>query len=94
MEGGVFSSWAAGQLRPTSFCHAPGRSFHCLASARAAPRRLCRGFSITPILSIMASALEEQPDKFTLVYGNRSMASVMFNEALQDLRILHPDRLT
>jgi ring-1,2-phenylacetyl-CoA epoxidase subunit PaaE len=43
----------------------------------------------------MASTLEEQPEsKFTLVYGNRRMASVMFNEALQDLKDRYPDRLT
>jgi ring-1,2-phenylacetyl-CoA epoxidase subunit PaaE len=43
----------------------------------------------------MASTLEDQPDaKFTLVYGNRSMASVMFNEALQDLKDRFADRLT
>ncbi len=64
------------------------------------PRALHRvgfaaGSGITPILSIMASTLEEQPDsKFTLVYGNRRMASVMFNEALQDLKDRYADRLT
>ena len=53
------------------------------------------GSGITPILSIAATTLEEQPEaKFTLVYGNRRMASVMFNEALQDLKDRYPDRLT
>jgi ring-1,2-phenylacetyl-CoA epoxidase subunit PaaE len=43
----------------------------------------------------MASTLEESPSaKFTLVYGNRRMASVMFNEALQDLKDRYPGRLT
>ena len=49
------------------------------------------GSGITPILSIAASTLEEQPEsKFTLVYGNRRMSSVMFNEALQDLKDRYP----
>jgi ring-1,2-phenylacetyl-CoA epoxidase subunit PaaE len=53
------------------------------------------GSGITPILSIAASTLEEQPEsKFTLVYGNRRMSSVMFNEALQDLKDRYRDRLT
>jgi ring-1,2-phenylacetyl-CoA epoxidase subunit PaaE len=53
------------------------------------------GSGITPILSIAASTLEEQPgSKFTLVYGNRRMSSVMFNEALQDLKDRYRDRLT
>jgi ring-1,2-phenylacetyl-CoA epoxidase subunit PaaE len=53
------------------------------------------GSGITPILSILSSTLEDQAEsKFTLVYGNRRMDSVMFNEALQDLKDRYPDRLT
>jgi ring-1,2-phenylacetyl-CoA epoxidase subunit PaaE len=97
MEGGVFSNWAAKELKvgDTLTVMPPDGRF---VSKR--PRALHRvgfaaGSGITPILSIMASALEEQPEsKFTLIYGNRSMASVMFNEALQDLKDLYPDRLT
>jgi ring-1,2-phenylacetyl-CoA epoxidase subunit PaaE len=64
------------------------------------PRALHRvgfaaGSGITPILSILASALQDQAEsRFTLVYGNRNMASVMFNEALQDLKDAFADRLT
>ena len=97
MEGGVFSNWAATQLKAgdtLSVMPPEGR----FVSRR--PRALHRvgfaaGSGITPILSIMASTLEEQPgSKFTLVYGNRHMPSVMFNEALQDLKDRYPDRLT
>jgi ring-1,2-phenylacetyl-CoA epoxidase subunit PaaE len=53
------------------------------------------GSGITPILSILATTLEQQPEsKFTLVYGNRNMHSVMFNEALQDLKDRYTNRLT
>ncbi len=97
MEGGVFSNWAATQLKAgdTLAVMPPDGRF---VSKR--PRALHRvgfaaGSGITPILSLMASTLEEQPEaKFTLVYGNRRMASVMFNEALQDLKDRYPDRLT
>ncbi len=97
MAGGVFSNWAATELKAgdTLSVMPPDGRF---VSKR--PRALHRvgfaaGSGITPILSIMASSLEEQPEsKFTLVYGNRSMASVMFNESLQDLKDLYPDRLT
>jgi ring-1,2-phenylacetyl-CoA epoxidase subunit PaaE len=97
MEGGVFSNWAAHELKvgDTLAVMPPDGRF---VSKR--PRALHRvgfaaGSGITPILSIMASSLEEQPDsKFTLIYGNRSMASVMFNESLQDLKDLYPDRIT
>ncbi len=97
MEGGVFSNWAAHQLKAgdTLSVMPPDGRF---VSKR--PRALHRvafaaGSGITPILSILASTLEDQPDsKFTLVYGNRSMNSVMFNEALQDLKDRYADRLT
>ncbi|MEI8156020.1 MAG: 2Fe-2S iron-sulfur cluster-binding protein [Burkholderiales bacterium] len=97
MEGGVFSNWAATQLKAgdTLAVMPPDGRF---VSKR--PRALHRvgfaaGSGITPILSIMASTLEDQPDsKFTLVYGNRSMGSVMFNEALQDLKDRFAGRLT
>lgn len=97
MEGGVFSNWAANSLKAgdtLSVMPPEGR----FVSKR--PRALHRvafaaGSGITPILSIMASTLEDQPEsKFTLVYGNRSMNSVMFNEALQDLKDRFADRLT
>ncbi len=97
MQGGVFSNWAASSLKAgdtLSVMPPEGR----FVSKR--PRALHRvafaaGSGITPILSIMASTLEDQPEsKFTLVYGNRSMNSVMFNEALQDLKDRFADRLT
>ena len=97
MEGGVFSNWAASTLKAgdTLAVMPPEGRF---VSRR--PRALHRvgfaaGSGITPILSIIASTLEEQPKaQFTLVYGNRSMATVMFNEALQDLKDCYADRLT
>ncbi len=46
-------------------------------------------------LSIMHSTLEDDAQsRFTLVYGNRTMFSIMFNEALQDLKDRHPSRVT
>ena len=97
MEGGVFSGWAAKELKEgdTLAVMPPDGRF---VSRR--PRALHRvgfaaGSGITPILSIMASTLGEQAEsKFTLIYGNRSMARVMFNESLQDLKDRYPDRLT
>lgn len=97
MEGGVFSNWAARSLKAGDtlsvmppdgrFVSKRPRAMHRVAFAA--------GSGITPILSIMASTLEDQPEsKFTLVYGNRSMNSVMFNEALQDLKDRFADRLT
>jgi ring-1,2-phenylacetyl-CoA epoxidase subunit PaaE len=97
VEGGLFSNWAAQQLRVgDSLQVMPPEGRFVIQRPRALHRvGFAAGSGITPILSIIASSLEEQPGtKFTLVYGNRRMDSVMFNEALQDLKDQYPDRLT
>jgi ring-1,2-phenylacetyl-CoA epoxidase subunit PaaE len=97
MQGGVFSNWAATQLKSgDALAVMPPDGRFTVKRPRALHRvGFAAGSGITPILSIMASTLQEQPEsKFTLVYGNRSMASVMFNEALQDLKDRYPERLT
>ena len=97
VEGGVFSNWAAAELKAGDTLRVmPPDGRFTIHKPRALHRvGFAAGSGITPILSIMASTLEESPDaKFTLVYGNRRMASVMFNEALQDLKDSHPGRLT
>ncbi|MCU0762153.1 MAG: 2Fe-2S iron-sulfur cluster-binding protein [Hydrogenophaga sp.] len=97
VEGGVFSNWAANQLKAGDTLQAmPPDGRFTVHRPRALHRvGFAAGSGITPILSIMTSTLEESPTaKFTLVYGNRRMASVMFNEALQDLKDRFRDRLT
>jgi ring-1,2-phenylacetyl-CoA epoxidase subunit PaaE len=97
VEGGVFSNWAATQLKAgDTLAVMPPDGRFTVHKPRAIHRvGFAAGSGITPILSIMASTLEASPDaKFTLVYGNRRMDSVMFNEALQDLKDRYPGRLT
>jgi ring-1,2-phenylacetyl-CoA epoxidase subunit PaaE len=97
VQGGVFSNWAATQLKVGDVLRVmPADGRFIVQRPRAIHRvGFAAGSGITPILSILASTLEEQPDsKFTLVYGNRRMDSVMFNEALQDLKDRYPNRLT
>ena len=97
VEGGVFSNWATSQLKAGDTLRVmPPDGRFTVQKQRAIHRvGFAAGSGITPILSILATTLEEQPDsKFTLVYGNRRMDSVMFNEALQDLKDRYPSRLT
>ncbi|MEN9843045.1 MAG: hypothetical protein RLZZ612_874 [Pseudomonadota bacterium] len=97
VEGGVFSNWAATQLQAGDVLAVmPPEGRFTVKKARAIHRvGFAAGSGITPILSIAATTLEEQADsKFTLVYGNRRMSSVMFNEALQDLKDRYADRFT
>jgi ring-1,2-phenylacetyl-CoA epoxidase subunit PaaE len=97
VEGGVFSNWAATAVQAgDTLLVMPPEGRFTVQKARAIHRvGFAAGSGITPILSIAASTLEEQPgSKFTLVYGNRRMGSVMFNEALQDLKDRYADRFT
>ena len=97
VQGGVFSNWAAGHIRAGDVLPAMAPQGRFTVQRPRAIHRVgfAAGSGITPILSIAASTLEEQPgSKFTLVYGNRRMASVMFNEALQDLKDRYADRFT
>jgi ring-1,2-phenylacetyl-CoA epoxidase subunit PaaE len=97
VQGGVFSNWAATQLKVGDELRVmPADGRFIVQRPRAIHRvGFAAGSGITPILSILATTLEQQAEsKFTLVYGNRRMDSVMFNEALQDLKDRYPDRLT
>jgi ring-1,2-phenylacetyl-CoA epoxidase subunit PaaE len=52
------------------------------------------GSGITPVLSLVATALDTEPgSRFTLIYGNRYARSVMFAEELADLKDRYPTRL-
>ncbi len=98
LPGGVFSSWAHTELRPGDslevmtpvgrFCP-PLDPHHSKRYAAIAA-----GSGITPVLSILGSVLQVEPaSSFTLVYQNRTTASIMFLEELEDLKNRFPDRL-
>jgi len=97
VQGGLFSTWANTQLRVGTVlaCMPPDGRFG-VRRPRAIHRvGFAAGSGITPILSILRHSLETSVhSRFTLVYGNRRMGSVMFNEALQDLKDRYTDRLT
>jgi ring-1,2-phenylacetyl-CoA epoxidase subunit PaaE len=99
VEGGAFSTWANEELAPGAVLEAmpPMGNFH--APLDPAARRHYLGFAggsgITPILSILKTVLVREPlSRFTLVYANRSVSSIMFREELEDLKNLHLGRLS
>ena len=48
---------------------------------------LAAGSGITPVISLVRSVLAREPSsRFTLVYGNRGPSTVIFKEALEDLK--------
>jgi ring-1,2-phenylacetyl-CoA epoxidase subunit PaaE len=51
------------------------------------------GSGIAPIFSIASTVLEREPQSsVVLLYGNRTVADIMFLEELEDLKNLYPDR--
>jgi 3-ketosteroid 9alpha-monooxygenase subunit B len=52
------------------------------------------GSGITPVMSILKSALEQGSGKVVLVYANRDQDSVIFAGELRELTREYPDRLT
>jgi len=98
VAGGVFSNWINERLQPgdTIAVMAPqGRFFVPLdPQARRHHVGIAGGSGITPILSIMKTALAREPrSRFTLIYGNRVLKSTMFKEELEDLKNRYMTRL-
>ncbi|MDX8352973.1 2Fe-2S iron-sulfur cluster-binding protein [Cognatiyoonia sp. IB215182] len=98
VEGGSFSTWANTDLKvgDTLEVMPPVGSFHAPTKVDA-PHIVgfAAGSGITPILSILRTELDENPQAtFTLVYGNRNINSIMFRETLADLKDIYMGRLS
>lgn len=51
------------------------------------------GSGITPIMSIIKTTLMTEPNStFTLIYGNRTVGSILFLETIEDLKNKYPKR--
>lgn len=97
VEGGMFSRWATETLKEGHVLDVMPPDGRFTARHTGAKRRVAfaAGSGITPVLSIVASTLASEPDShFTLVYGNQRTSTIMFHEALQDLKDRYPARLT
>ncbi|HJC28093.1 MAG TPA: ferredoxin--NADP reductase [Candidatus Dietzia intestinipullorum] len=55
---------------------------------------LAAGSGITPVMSILRSALAQGTGHIVMVYANRDEKSVIFKDQLQQLQAEHPDRLS
>lgn len=98
VAGGTFSTYANEHLKPGSELEVmpPEGKFYIDLDANRAGRYLgvAAGSGITPLLSIIQTTLETEPNSvFTLLYGNRSTASTMFREELEDLKNRYLERL-
>jgi ring-1,2-phenylacetyl-CoA epoxidase subunit PaaE len=96
VEGGVFSRWAVQALQPGETVDVMPAEGRFTARVEGARHRVgfVAGSGITPLLSIIATTLADEPQsRFTLVYGNQRVNTIMFSEALQDLKDRYPARL-
>jgi ring-1,2-phenylacetyl-CoA epoxidase subunit PaaE len=91
IAGGAFSNWVARELKAgdrldvmpphgsftVDFDPAVSRNYVAFAG----------GSGITPIMSLARTALTEEPgSRFTLFYGNRDASSIIFLDALAELK--------
>ncbi len=99
VEGGTFSTWINETLKPGDeidvmtpqgrFGLSPGPT-----SARTY-LAIAAGSGITPVMSLARTLLAREPGaEFVLLYGNRSSQSIIFKDALEDLKDRYLDRFT
>ncbi len=98
VEGGTFSVFANSELKAGDSLEVmPPKGNFILDPNKNVSKNyvgFIAGSGITPVLSIVQTALEEEPDStFLLNYGNRSKNDTMFYDQLQKLKSLYPDRL-
>lgn len=91
VPGGRFSLWVNESLKAGDSIDVmtPEGGFHTPLVASHAKHYVAfaAGSGITPVLSLIRTTLAREPrSRFTLVYGNRRLAGVLFHEALEDLK--------
>jgi ring-1,2-phenylacetyl-CoA epoxidase subunit PaaE len=91
IAGGLFSNWANDNLKPGDLIDVmpPHGSFTWDFDAAASNHYVgfAGGSGITPVISLLKTALIEEPrSRFTLLYGNRDSQSVIFLEELARLK--------
>lgn len=94
VKDGIGSNWINDALQP-------GHALPCLPPAGTfTPKTLdedlllfAGGSGITPVLSILKSALAEGTGRVVLVYANQHERSVIFAAQLRELAAEHPERL-
>lgn len=91
IAGGVFSNWVGDHLKvgDTLDVMTPHGSFTIDFDSTAKRRYVAfaGGSGITPVMSLIKTALRTEPDsRFTLFYGNRDASSIIFLEDLAAIK--------
>ncbi|MCU1672916.1 MAG: phenylacetate-CoA oxygenase/reductase subunit PaaK [Frankiales bacterium] len=98
VPGGAFSSYIAAAVHPGDLLEVYGPEGRFTPLPDPKPNRHVVGFAagsgITPVLGIVRHVLATEPTaRVTVVYGNRSVSSVVFREQLAGLKDSYLDRL-
>lgn len=99
VDGGAFSAYANDDLKPGDSIEVMPPDGRFLApldpNGARAYVAFAAGSGITPILAILKSVLEVEPrSRFTLFLGNRDSESIMFRDALEDMKNRYPGRFS
>ncbi len=98
IEGGLFSTYANQSLTQGQSLDVmvPQGRFYTPLSAENKKHYLfiAAGSGITPIFSILKTVLQtEKESRITLIYGNKTVSSILFLEQLEDLKDTYPGRV-
>ena len=98
VEGGLFSCFANEQLQRGQELEVLPPTGKFYTELKADNRKnylaIAAGSGITPVLSLIKTTLAVEPQShFTLVYGNRHRASIIFREELEALKNRYMHRL-
>ena len=99
VDGGAFSTWINEALKPGDVVDVmtPQGRFG-LPPDPSSPHiylAIAAGSGITPVMSLARTLLAREPNaEFVLVYGNRNSQSIIFKDALEDLKDRYLDRFT
>jgi ring-1,2-phenylacetyl-CoA epoxidase subunit PaaE len=99
VEGGLFSTLANEAIKPGDAIDVmvPQGRFGLTPDPDAARTyvAIAAGSGVTPIMSILRSVLANEPNsEVVLIYGNRTTQSIIFREALEELKDRYLRRLT
>jgi ring-1,2-phenylacetyl-CoA epoxidase subunit PaaE len=98
-DDGAFSNWANEHLAAGMRLDVMPPDGHFTLAFSPECRRgyaaFAVGSGITPVLSLVKTALATEPfSRFTLFYGNRASSSVLFREEIEDLKNRYMNRLS
>ena len=99
IAGGLFSNWVGDNLKAgdTVEVMPPHGSFttEFSPSVKRHIVGIAGGSGITPVLSLLKTTLNEEPQsQFTLLYGNRDSSSIIFLDELANLKDRYLGRLS